>query len=44
MLPISFRAIGVYKFLYHCEVKYPNENIPDTICWADKSLLIKAKE
>jgi len=43
VIPISFRAIGIYKFLYHCDVKYPDENIPDTICWADKSLIIKAK-
>ncbi|ORX44842.1 hypothetical protein BCR36DRAFT_585957 [Piromyces finnis] len=44
VLPISFRAIGIYKFLYHCETKYPNEAIQDTICWAVKSLLINVKD
>jgi hypothetical protein len=43
-IPLYFRAAGIYKFIYHCEVKYLEEDIHDTICWALKSLLINAKD
>jgi len=43
-IPLYFRATGIYKFLYHCEAKYQENNIDDTIYWAMKSLLINAKD